>query len=125
MKEATPEMLAELARVGSFKEPHLSALIRADFRCEYCGQDLLVSWKECFNAQLDHIQPKSKGGSDEESNLAVTCITCNSLKWDYVPCGRDRDEKLSDAGSYVRKQRNFQEEAWSKYRMLTGRLESP
>ena len=71
MKETTPELLAELVKVGWFKEPHLSVLVRTDFRCEYCGQDLLASFNDCFNAQLDHIHPKSKGGSDEKSNLAA------------------------------------------------------
>jgi 5-methylcytosine-specific restriction endonuclease McrA len=121
MKEKTPELLAELAKVGWFKELHLSVLVCADFRCEYCGQDLLASFNECFNAQLDHIHPKSKGGSDEKSNLAVCCTTCNSLKWNYVPCGDNRDDRLADAGRYVREQRKVQEEMGSRYRELVRR----
>lgn len=121
MKETTPELLAELVKVGWFKEPHLSVLARADFRCEYCGQDLLASFNDCFNAQLDHIHPKSKGGSDEKSNLAACCTTCNSLKWDYAPRGDNRDERLADAGRYVREQCKVQGVMWNRYRELMGR----
>ena len=121
MKETIPELLAEFAKVGWFKAPHLSVLVRADFRCEYCGLDLLASFNDCFNAQLDHIHPRSKGGSNEESNFAACCTTCNSLKWDYVPCGEDRDERLADAGRYVREQREVQGLKWNRYRELTRR----
>ena len=121
MKETTTELLAELAKVGWFKEPHLSVLVPADSRCEYCGQDLLASFDECFNVQLGHIHPKSKGGPDEKSNLAACCTTCNSLKWDYAPRGDKRDERVADAARYVREQRNIQGAMWTKYRELMGR----
>jgi len=121
MKEITPELLAELAKVGWFKEPHLSVLARADFRCEYCGQDLLTSFNDWFNAQLDHIQPKSKGGSGETPNLAACCTTCNSLKWDYAPRGDNRNERVADAGRYVCEQRKVQGVMWNRYRQLMER----
>ncbi len=121
MREITPELLADLAKVGWFKEAHLSILARADFRCEYCRQDLLASFNECFNAQLDHISPKSKGGSGEESNLAACCTTCNSLKWTYAPHGDNRVARTADAARYIREQRKVQKEMWNRYRELLGR----
>lgn len=33
---------------------------------------------------MDHLQPKSKGGSDRQSNLAPSCVPCNQRK-DNVP----------------------------------------
>ncbi len=31
--------------------------------------------------QIDHVQPISKGGSDDEDNLCLTCELCNQYKW--------------------------------------------
>ena len=115
------EAIANLVAVGWFKEPHISVLLSADFRCEYCGHDLLSTFNDCFNAQADHIYPRSKGGSEEVSNLAASCTTCNSLKWDYVPIGEDRAEQIADAARYVLEQRKDQEASWIKYRELIGR----
>ena len=96
MTQVTPELIVDLLQVGGFKtELMVSILARADFRCEYCGQDLLASLTECFNAQADHIIPRSKGGPNAESNFAACCTTCNSLKWTYVPISESRDERIS------------------------------
>lgn len=50
----------------------------ADHCCEYCrtsrrliGMPLVV----------DHVIPKSAGGSDERDNLAAACYRCNEFKW--------------------------------------------
>lgn len=96
-KEIKPELLSKPAEVGWCRNPLLSILVRADFKCEYCGLDFLASFNECFNVQLDHIQPRSNGGSEEESNLAACCTTCNSLKWAYVPRGNNRQERIAEA----------------------------
>lgn len=120
-EKGTARLITELSAVGWFKESQLSVMLPADFRCEYCGQDLLASFNECFNAQSDHIVPKSKGGADTEWNLAACCTTCNSLKWDYVPHGESRDERIADAARYVHEQRQAQEVLWRKCRALMGR----
>lgn len=44
-------------------------------RCFYCLQSLIES-----EATVDHIKPKSKGGSPAINNLVVCCFTCNSTK---------------------------------------------
>ena len=50
-------------------------LKRAQFHCELCG--IPASKK---NLEVDHIQPKSKGGKDELSNYQALCYTCNAQK---------------------------------------------
>jgi 5-methylcytosine-specific restriction endonuclease McrA len=43
------------------------------YRCAYCG-------KQHVSFELEHIQPKSRGGSDRVSNLALSCHECNAAK---------------------------------------------
>jgi hypothetical protein len=52
---------------------------RARHRCEYCRAPEAI-----FNLQfeVEHIVPTSRGGLDEESNLALSCRSCNLFKSD-------------------------------------------
>jgi len=50
---------------------------RANARCEACG----ISAEERA-IDVDHIIPKNKGGSDDESNLQALCYKCNRQKRD-------------------------------------------
>ena len=43
--------------------------------CVYCGLEADT---------IDHIIPKSRGGSDEESNLTAACFFCNQEKADMT-----------------------------------------
>ena len=54
-------------------------LKRARFRCELCGVSADVRALE-----VDHIVPRSRGGTDDPDNLQALCYRCNSMK-------RDRD----------------------------------
>ena len=55
-------------------------LKRAKYHCELCG----ISADEKA-LDIDHIIPRNKGGTDDESNLQALCYSCNSMK-------RDRDD---------------------------------
>jgi hypothetical protein len=50
---------------------------RAGWRCEYC-----LAPEAIFNSPLevDHIQPKERGGADDQTNLALACRSCNGSK---------------------------------------------
>lgn len=48
-----------------------------DVSCVYCGET-----NEPFH--IDHIIPRSRGGSDELNNLALACATCNVSKKDRL-----------------------------------------
>lgn len=52
-------------------------LSRAKFRCELCGVSA-----EHKALEVDHIVPRNKGGSDDESNLQALCYSCNAMKRD-------------------------------------------
>jgi diadenosine tetraphosphate (Ap4A) HIT family hydrolase len=55
-------------------------LKRAKYRCELCGVSA-----EHKALEVDHIIPRNKGGSDDDSNLQALCYSCNATK-------RDRDD---------------------------------
>lgn len=50
---------------------------RAGHRCEYC-----LAPEVLFNSlfEVDHIEPRSRGGADEVWNLALACRACNGSK---------------------------------------------
>lgn len=50
-----------------------AVLRRDDFRCAYCGND-----QGPFD--IDHITPRSRGGTNDASNLACSCASCNRSK---------------------------------------------
>ncbi len=58
----------------------LRILMRDKMRCQYCGVRGHV-----FELTLDHIVPRSRGGSSEPDNLCAACIACNQRKGDRTP----------------------------------------
>ena len=50
------------------------------FRCGYCGTSEVDVGAEL---EVDHYQPRSKGGSDNFSNLVYCCPACNRFKGNY------------------------------------------
>lgn len=54
---------------------------RANFLCEYCHSSELAS---AALFEIDHIQPRSMGGSDEIDNLALACQRCNSYRYNFT-----------------------------------------
>ncbi|ORE90684.1 HNH endonuclease [Stappia sp. 22II-S9-Z10] len=69
-------------------------------RCAYCGMNVRLPGEEMslvrnadfadrrtlrraytlMYATVDHLQPRSKGGSDDPDNLVMACRCCNSIK---------------------------------------------
>lgn len=53
---------------------------RANGYCEYCRN----AAKLVGPFSIDHIQPKSRGGSDHPDNLAFACLICNRNKYNII-----------------------------------------
>lgn len=53
----------------------LMELYLASPQCHYCGIEVNPK-----GLHIDHKTPRSKGGSDDIENLAITCADCNRLK---------------------------------------------
>lgn len=57
------------------KRLRYEVLRRDEFTCRYCGRaapDVLLA--------VDHVIPRSLGGTDEPGNLVAACVDCNSGK---------------------------------------------
>ena len=58
---------------AGWKAARREVLLRDNYQCQVCMA--VVAGKR---AHVDHIVPKSKGGSDEVSNLRCLCVSCHS-----------------------------------------------
>lgn len=50
---------------------------RADRACEYCRAPNDICG---YRFHIEHIVPRHHGGTDDLSNLAFSCVTCNAHK---------------------------------------------
>jgi len=87
--------------------PYQMIYERDNFTCQYCGlnasKDFDTWWYANFN--IDHIKPRRHGGTDDPSNLALSCHTCNLYKKDSL-C-----HSLEEAREIIGKKRQ-QAEKW-------------
>jgi hypothetical protein len=75
----------------------IRALKRDKYKCTYCG----VSGNEA-ELEVDHIIPKSKGGSHHISNLTTACRKCNQKKSNKtMQTENDYCEPIGLIGLYV------------------------
>ena len=58
-------------------------LQRDKHRCGYCGQGV----SENVVLEVDHIIPKSRGGTNAKTNLLTACLDCNRGKRDKIAEG--------------------------------------
>jgi hypothetical protein len=76
---------------------------RDSFKCQYCGAcapEVLL--------QIDHIEPVSKGGNNDASNLITACVACNAGK----------TNKTLDDNSVLSKQRVQMEELQERHEQI-------
>jgi 5-methylcytosine-specific restriction endonuclease McrA len=51
-----------------------------NWRCWFCGIELLGKGNELNAPTVDHLLPWSRGGRNGEDNLVAACKSCNSRK---------------------------------------------
>lgn len=80
-------------------------------RCIHCNAHLLVSLEgePIGDATVEHIVPRTHGGTDDLKNLALACARCNHQKGRRHDLKRRGDEKLEAMITRLRARR---EERW-------------
>ena len=121
----TEEGLATQLMTGfGFSREQVTLGIRARFRCEYCGRDMLASVDDYRAWETDHIVPTSKGGpADNIENWALSCWTCNRIKRNWLPEavgfeGLSREEQIRIARTHIQKNRAEKQLEIAKMRQL-------
>lgn len=71
LKHVTPQMKKGI------KYSDNNVKLRDKFRCQYCGNSF-----ERAKLTMDHVVPRSQGGSRTFENIVAACRTCNSKKAD-------------------------------------------
>lgn len=74
--------LLQYVKMGRRKPPfsRLNILARDLFRCQYCNTRL-----NSKDATLDHVVPRSKGGTTCWQNVVCSCRLCNTRKGSRSP----------------------------------------
>ena len=65
---------------ATFSKAERAAIARSQrYRCMYCGVRLTSD-----NLQIDHMDPVSRGGSNDDENLQALCRRCNIRKGNHT-----------------------------------------
>ena len=96
------DLRAALARLPLWGQPGIDCAIRANFRCEYCGRDLLASLDDYKAWAQDHVVPRTDGGGGErhhEPGAAVRAVQrAQGREVHAVGTGGGEQEGGMDAG---------------------------
>ena len=80
-------------------------------KCAYCGNEITIN-----NMTIDHVIPRSEGGSNSYLNCFPSCSRCNSIK------ANGTIEEMRDSIIYsvqkLKTDRNFQ--MARKYKMISS-----
>ena len=95
-----------------------NVFIRDGYACQYCQKQFPQSM-----LTLDHVIPRSRGGTTVWENVVTACKKCNIKKGNRMPHEArmfpQRSPKVPSIISYLHLSRNFPyDESWKKYLYL-------
>jgi 5-methylcytosine-specific restriction endonuclease McrA len=89
-------------------------LVRDENRCQYCGTRFGED-----DLTIDHVIPRSKGGTSVWNNVATACKPCNQKKRDYLvensPVSLIRSPKKPSYRSIIKKRIGNANLKWKQY----------
>jgi len=110
--QAVPRDRIEAAARELAADPILAG---GDYRCAYCGRDLLGDVETFSTISRDHIVPKSLGGPHGPRNRVPSCCACDRLKSGAAV------ENVADARAVIARRREFRTAVLEHVRQLVGR----
>jgi 5-methylcytosine-specific restriction endonuclease McrA len=88
-----------------------AVLARDGFRCQYCGS--------ARHLTIDHIVPRSRGGTTSWDNVVTSCAPCNVRKGACLPSevgmAPSRKPRPPLPGDFVRASQRVVPDAWLPY----------
>lgn len=66
--------------VNQIRFSRKNVMVRDNFTCQYCFEKLGK-----YSGTIDHVIPKSRGGTSEYINCVAACNKCNNMKADRTP----------------------------------------
>jgi 5-methylcytosine-specific restriction endonuclease McrA len=64
-------------------------------KCIHCNARLVVSLEgESYGATVEHILPRTHGGTDDLENVALACARCNAKKGVHLDPRHAKDPRL-------------------------------
>lgn len=108
----------------------LEVLFRDACRCVYCGLDGLSDIRIRRNLGVDHIVPRSKGGTDDLLNKVTACGACNTDKGAVDPregevlTAESRDHLIARARDEIERYRKRIDEV-ENYKILIAKIRQP
>ncbi len=72
---------AQISRPAFTQRRVIKDIVERDgHQCTYCDKTLNTILDRALNPTVDHIVPRSRGGTDDLGNLVLACKSCNSSK---------------------------------------------
>jgi 5-methylcytosine-specific restriction endonuclease McrA len=77
-----PERAFQLISGGNGSERKLVLWFRAGGLCTYCRTPMSFTTGKPHSLTIDHVVPRSKGGTNALKNTVAACHACNQAKAD-------------------------------------------
>lgn len=75
-----PDLTESFRAKSGLTPAHLTIWKRCGGICHYCGEPMMRMPNERRSFTLDHVVPRSRGGTNHLSNLVGSCAECNNDK---------------------------------------------
>jgi 5-methylcytosine-specific restriction endonuclease McrA len=99
-------VLAIVATDSTFERREVRGEVVFVGRCIHCGSHLTIGARgETYGATVEHIEPRTHGGTDALDNVALACARCNQQKGARLDARRRTDATLSEVIETLRRRR--------------------
>jgi 5-methylcytosine-specific restriction endonuclease McrA len=118
------KVVQELIKSGRWSRQAAELLVRAGYKCEYCGLEFLASAVNYKQWQEDHLVPKAQGGDDGFENMVASCRSCNvdfKARWNpekHAEPDATRATLIEITRAHIRERKALVEQELETYRKI-------